>query len=175
MSPAKPAAPSPGSRPSLGPRPPGPRRRLGGGESEAHPKKGPERFRRCPARRRCPGTKAKYGLHPGFMSTQRAEKRRGSSRPSAAHWSDSPSTPSTPRRTAGRPGARQRRARRPTVAVPFAQRGSNSNEWAKVEADLWIEALRLIVCIGCSRAVLCFSPGFHDCPGRLLFLCSVHR
>lgn len=42
---------------------------------------GPERFRRCPARRRCPGTKAKYRLHPGFMSTQRAEQRLRSSRP----------------------------------------------------------------------------------------------
>lgn len=103
--------PLPARAPGLGWSPARPTSLPGGGLEAGRARLTPGKVRkgsaRCPTPRRCRGTRAKCRLHAGFVRTQRAEQRRGSSRPRALPTGQTrPLLPRTPRRAAGRPGTR---------------------------------------------------------------------
>lgn len=105
-----------------------PWRRLGGGESKAHPRKGPEWFRRCPAPRRCRGSRRVQAAR-GLCEHTVQSRDTGPAGPSAAHWACWPPTPPhTPESCRTPWGARQRRTRGPPVTFPLAPPGSNNNK-----------------------------------------------
>lgn len=126
----------------------------GGGRRRGEPGSPQERSGKVQPLPRPPlllGHQGQVQTAPGLCEHTEAEQRRGSSQPTGrCPWGRLVPTPGSPRREAGSPGARQRRAQRPPVAFPLAPLGGNSDGRGKGEGRAVDRSL--LVRVGSSRA-----------------------